>query len=109
MLGPDPAAVAGMTLSRAILRRVWRFAAPYRRMIIAFLAVIVGAALISLVPPLLFRAILDDAIPDGDRRLLNVLAGVIVAAALADAGLALAERYLSSRIGESLTSQAIPQ
>ncbi len=102
MLGPDPAAVAGVTLSRAILRRVWRFAAPYRRMIIAFLAVIVGAALISLVPPLLFREILDGAIPDGDRGRLNLLAGFVVAAAQADAGLARGERYLSSRIGEGV-------
>jgi ATP-binding cassette subfamily B protein len=102
MLGPDPAAVAGAKLSRAILRRVWRFAAPYRRMLLTFLAVIVAAALISLAPPLLFRSILDDAIPDGDRRTLNLLAGLIVASALADAGLALAERYLSSRIGEGV-------
>ena len=30
MLGSDPAAVEGMRLSRTVLRRVWRFAAPYR-------------------------------------------------------------------------------
>jgi ATP-binding cassette subfamily B protein len=102
MIGSDPEAVAGMTLSRAVLRRVWTFAAPYRRLLAAFLAIIVGASLVSLVPPLLFRRILDDAIPSGDRALLNVLAAFVVVAALADAGLALGERYLSARIGEGV-------
>jgi ATP-binding cassette subfamily B protein len=102
MIGSDPAAVAGARISRAVLRRVWRFATPYRRLIGWFLAIIVASSLISLVPPLLFREILDHAIPRGDRGLLNLLAGCIVAAALADAGLALGERYLSSRIGEGV-------
>ncbi len=102
MIGSDPAAVAGMKLSRAVLRRVWRFATPYRRLIAGFLAVIVASSLLSLAPPLLFRDILDRAIPDSDRGLLNILAGLVVAAALADALLALVERYLSSRIGEGI-------
>jgi len=102
MIGPDPAGVEGVALDRNVVRRVWRFAEPYRRMIIAFLVVIILAALASLVPPLLFRSILDDAIPSSDRGLINLLAGLIVLAALADAGLALAERYMSSRIGEGV-------
>jgi ATP-binding cassette, subfamily B, bacterial len=102
MIGADPAAIQGATISRAVLRRVWRFAAPYRGLLGLFLVVIIAASLISLVPPLLFREILDDAIPQGDRGLLNVLGALIVVAALADAGLALAERYLSSRIGEGV-------
>ena len=102
MIGSDPAAIAGATVDRTVLRRVWRFARPYRGMLAGFLAVIVAAALISLVPPLLFREILDTAVPDGDRGLLHVLAALIVAAAVADAGLALLERYLSARIGEGV-------
>ncbi|MFP5256411.1 MAG: ABC transporter ATP-binding protein [Acidimicrobiia bacterium] len=102
MIGSDPAAVAGARLNRAVVRRVWRFATPYRRQIGTFVAVLAAAALIGLAPPLLFREILDDAIPNGDRGLLNVLAGFVVVAALVDAGLALAERYLSSRIGEGI-------
>ncbi|HJR25090.1 MAG TPA: ABC transporter ATP-binding protein [Acidimicrobiales bacterium] len=98
----DPSAVDGATLDRTVVRRAWRFARPYRRFIAGFLFVIVAAAVLSLVPPLLFREILDDAIPNGDTGLLNGLALLIVGAALADAGMALAERYLSSRIGEGL-------
>jgi ATP-binding cassette subfamily B protein len=102
MIGADPAAVAGARLSRAVLRRVWRFAKPYRKLLAGFLAIIVASSLISLVPPLLFREILDEAIPESNRGLLHVLAALIVAAALADAGLALGERYLSARIGEGV-------
>ena len=102
LIGSDPTAVAGMTVSRAVLRRVWRFAAPYRTQIAGFLAVIVLASVLSLAPPLLFRAILDHAIPDANRGLLHVLASFVVAAAVADALLALVERYLSSRIGEGI-------
>ena len=102
MIGSDPDAVAGVKLSRAVLRRVWTFAAPYRKLLALFLTIIVAASLVSLAPPLLFRRILDDAIPQGDRGLLNVLAAFVVVSAIADAGLALGERYLSSRIGEGV-------
>ena len=102
MIGSDPTAVAGIDLDRAVVRRVWRFAHPYRPLLIGFLVVLVVTALVSLAPPLLFREIIDRAIPDGDRGLLNVLAAFVVLAAVADAALALVERYLSSRIGEGV-------
>ena len=55
-----------------------------------------------LAPPLLFRAILDTAIPDSDKGLITVLASVLVLAALGDALLAIVQRWYSSRIGEGL-------
>ena len=102
MIGSDPSEVEGMHLNRVVVRRVWRFARPYRSALLGFLAVIVASALVSLAPPLLFRAIIDDAIADQDRGLLHLLAGLVVVAAIADAALALVERYVSSRIGEGV-------
>jgi ATP-binding cassette subfamily B protein len=102
LLGHDPSAVAGKSLDRLVVRRVWQFARPYRTMLVGFLGVILVSALLSLAPPLLFREILDDAIPNDDRGLLHLLAGLIVAAALMDAGLALVERWFSARVGEGL-------
>jgi ATP-binding cassette subfamily B protein len=58
--------------------------------------------LLALAPPLLFRAILDTAIPNEDRSLITTLAVVVVFAAIGDAGLAIVQRWLSSRIGEGL-------
>lgn len=102
MIGADPALVAGARLDAQVVRRVWRFARPYRAAIGGFLLIIVASSLLGLVPPLLFREILDHAIPDGDGSRLNLLGALVVAAAVSDAGLALGERYLSSRIGEGV-------
>ena len=102
MMPSDASAVEGATLGRDILRRVWGFARPYRNRIIGFLAAIVTAALLGLAPPLLFKLIVDDAIADGDRGYLTVLALLAIAAAVADSLLSLVERWLSSAIGEGL-------
>jgi ATP-binding cassette subfamily B protein len=102
MLGSDPANVAGATVGRGLMRRVWGFARPYRALIFGFLATIIGAAIIAVIPPLLFRAILDTAIPDQNRSQLNLLAALIIAAAVAEALLSLFERWWSSKIGEGL-------
>jgi ATP-binding cassette, subfamily B, bacterial len=102
ILGADPAGVAGARFDRGIVRRVLAFARPYRGQLLRLLGVIVAAALVSLVPPLLFRAIIDDAVPTGDRALLNRLAALVVLAALVEAALALTERWVSARIGEGV-------
>ena len=59
--------IEGAKLNRAVIRRAWGYATPYRKQLAGFLIVILTSALISLVPPLLFREILDDAIPNHDR------------------------------------------
>ena len=102
MMPRDAEAVKGKRLDRGIVGRVWQFARPYRWSIAGFLAAILAASLLGLVPPFVFRAILDDAIPNSDRALVWSLAAVAVLAALADAGLAIVQRWFSSRIGEGL-------
>ena len=101
-IGADPHAIEGASVGRRTLGRVWVLARPYRAMLFGFLATIVLAALLALVPPLIIRAILDDAIPEGDRHMVTVLAGLMAAAAFAEAVLSLGERWWSSRIGEGL-------
>ena len=101
-LGRDPEAVKGRTLDRAVARRVLTFAAPYKRMIALFVIAILLGALLSQVPALLFREIIDDAIVNSDRGYVNLLAGLILGAAFATALLAFFERWWSARIGEGL-------
>ena len=101
-LGRDPEAVKGRSLDRAVARRVLGFAAPYRRMIALFVVAILLGALLSQVPALLFREIIDDAIVNSDRGYVNLLAGLILGAAFATALLAFVERWWSARIGEGL-------
>lgn len=102
MMRNDAEAVKGKRLEGRSLRRAWHFARPYRRTIVVFLLAIVGAAAVELVPPFAFRQIIDVAIPAGDRSEITFLAGVVVAAALADAGLAIVQRWCSAHIGEGL-------
>lgn len=102
LLPGDADAVKGARMKRASLRRAWQFSSAYKWKIIGFLIAIVASALIALAPPLLFRAILDRAIPQQNRGLITTLAIILVVAAIADAGLAITQRWLSSSIGEGL-------
>ncbi|MFM7082448.1 MAG: ABC transporter ATP-binding protein [Actinomycetota bacterium] len=102
LLPRDSEAVAGRSLERQTLRRVWHFAQPYRATIAVFLTAILASALIALVPPFVFRAIIDDAIPSRDRGAVWWLALVAVLAALGEAVLAIVQRWGSARVGEGL-------
>ena len=53
----DPTAVEGRTLDPALVRRVGRFAHPYRWQLVGFITMIAAGAGLALVPPLLFRTI----------------------------------------------------
>ena len=102
MMPGDSDAVKGKRLQRRSLRRAWQFARPYRRTIALFLGAIVLAALVALVAPFAFRDILNHGIPDKDRGRITMLAIVVVIASLADAGLAIVQRWCSAHIGEGL-------
>ena len=102
MMPGDSDAVKGVQLQDGTLRRVWGFAQPYRGTIAIFLAAIFAAALLALVAPFVVRGIIDTAIPEGDRGLIVMLASIAVAAAVADAVLAIVQRWCSAKVGEGL-------
>ncbi len=101
-LGHDPSAVAGKSFDRQVLARVRELARPYKWQIVGFLATIVVDALVALVPVWLFKRIIEEGIPHKDKGLITLLTVLAMSAALADAGLSLAQRWWSSRIGEGL-------
>jgi ATP-binding cassette subfamily B protein len=102
MMHQDPESVRGARLRADTVRRVGRFARPYRLQLIGFVLTIAAGAGLALVPPLQFRTIIDDALPSGDRGRLTALSAVVVGAALAGAAVQLLERNWSARIGEGL-------
>lgn len=102
VLGQDPAGVKGHSFDRSLARRSWDFARPYKGKIIAFVVIIVAAALLQLVPPILFGRIIDQGVAEGNRDLVTTLSIIVVIAAIADAALSLVERWLSARVGEGL-------
>src|SRR5437588_13076587 len=97
----DRDALKGTTVNRSLVRRVWRFARPYRWMIVAFLVTIVLDSLIGIAPPLVFRRLIN-VIPKHDYGSINLLALLAVGLALGNAGLSVVQRWWSSRIGEGL-------
>jgi ATP-binding cassette, subfamily B, bacterial len=97
--GRDREAVAGKSLDRAVMRRVWTFARAYRRMLWFFLATILLTSLVGILPPLVFKRIIDDAIPRGDLGQVYRLAALSLVLAVAQAALTVVGRWYSARIG----------
>jgi ATP-binding cassette subfamily B protein len=89
-------------VNRRLALRVWGFTKAYRRKLLAFLAVITAGAVLGVVPPLLFKEIIDHAIPSADRGQVTVLALLTVGAAVGAALLDLAQRWYSAVIGEGV-------
>ncbi len=100
--GRDSEELRGKRIDRALVRRVLGFARPYRKLLGAFIVAVVIGAVIGAIPPLLFKALIDTAVPDKNRGMVALLAGVTVMLAVANAVLSLVQRYFSSRIGEGL-------
>jgi ATP-binding cassette, subfamily B, bacterial len=89
-------------LARGTLRRIATFARPYTGIIVFFLVLVVVDALLVVASPLLFKTIIDDGVSKGDSALVTWLALLVALIAFAEAGLTLAQRYFSARIGEGL-------
>ncbi len=98
----DPDAVRGKRVERQLLLRVFRMTRPYRAALIGFIISVIAAAIVGVIPALLFRSLLDTAVPNKDQTLVLVLAVAAVAVALASAGLSLVQRWYSARVGEGL-------
>jgi len=100
-MSQDPE-VAQHRLTRGVLRRIVRFARPYRSLIILFVALIALTAALAVAPPLLFGLIIDRGVLQENRRLLVSLTLTLVVLAVAQAALNLLQRWCSAKIGEGL-------
>ncbi len=89
-------------LTRSLLRRVWEFARPYRWQVFALLLTIFAITGLTLVPPLLFRQLIDVALPNENVQMLNLLALGLVAIPLLNGLIGVLQRRLSARVGEGV-------
>ncbi len=94
--------VAKQKLAPGTIKRIIRFASPYRLLITTLLILLAVDAALGTVTPLLVREVLNKGIGQHRPHLVIVLAVVMAVIAVFDSGLALVERYFSSRIGEGL-------
>jgi len=86
----------------ALVRRVLNYGAPYRRLILITLFLILIQTAITLLNPLIFRDLIDYTLPNGDTGRLNVLALALVAIPFTNALLGLVIRRANSMIGEGV-------
>lgn len=94
--------VARRKLAKGTGRRILRYARPYTRQLALFLAVTVASAVSAAAVPLLLKFIIDDGVTPGRRDLVIWGAVLVAVLAVLDAGMSLAGRWASARVGEGL-------
>jgi len=89
-------------INRAGLKRIGEYFRPYWFQWSLILLCIIVAAGLNVLPPFCVALILDRAIPNEDLRLLGLLAGAMVALALASGLIGVLEQSLTARAGQGI-------
>jgi len=89
-------------ITRELLARVWGFAHPYRLRVTGLLVTILAISGISLISPLLYRDLIDIAIPNRDVARLNWLALGMIAIPIVNGIIGVWQRQLNAAIGEGV-------
>ena len=88
--------------SRATMRRIAGFARPHRRRLVRFLLLSVLTAVLAVATPLLAARVVNAIVQGAEVGFVVRIAVLIAVIAIAEAGLGIATRWLSARIGEGL-------
>jgi len=96
------ASVIEETVRPGTTKRILKFASPYAGLLAFFLALVIIDAIIGILNPLIYRTIINDGILEGNAKLIVNLALLVGALAIVDAGLGLAQSYLSAKIGNAI-------
>ncbi len=97
----DPS-VKEQKLKPGTIKRIFKFALPYRTNIFIFLATVIVDAALVVATPLLLKQLIDDGVIPKNGEVVTRLAIFVGLLAIADAGFNMLGRYFSSRIGEGL-------
>ncbi|MBP3037818.1 ABC transporter ATP-binding protein [Arthrobacter sp. zg-ZUI100] len=89
-------------ISRETLKRIITFASPYKRQLIGFVLLSTLGAFLAVATPVLAGEVVNALVAGSAVDRVFWLAGLIAVVALADAGVSLATRWFSSRIGEQV-------
>lgn len=94
--------VKNKQLSSGTLKRVMTYATEFRVYIFLYLSLLVFDSLLVVAQPLLFKRIVDVAIPNKDLGMVITMSLLIAGTAILGAALGLISRRMSSTIGEGL-------
>ncbi|HEX3540899.1 MAG TPA: ABC transporter ATP-binding protein [Acidimicrobiales bacterium] len=100
--GHQDESVVDQPLPPGIVRRIARFARPYRRLLALFMVLIIADVAVTAANPLIYRAVIDEGILRHRGSLVVELAILVGFLAVVDAGLSLWQRWVSARVGEGL-------
>jgi len=94
--------VKNQKLKPGTLKRIAKFAIPYKITLTFFLITVVIDAFLVVATPLLLRKLIDDGVIPKNGELVTKLAFAVGVIAVLDALFSMAGRWFSSRIGEGL-------
>jgi ATP-binding cassette subfamily B protein len=89
-------------IDRSILARVFAYGRPYWVPILIVLVAIAITSLIELIPPLLYRDLIDNVLPNHDLSRLNLLAAGMLGIPLLSGAINVVQRYFSAKAGEGI-------
>jgi ATP-binding cassette subfamily B protein len=95
-----PERPADPAVRRAYLRRVVALFRPYRRRLSGVLALILFSSALGVIPALLLRQVIDEALPDQNLWLLNWLVAGMVGIAVVTGALGVVQTLLSNQVGQ---------
>jgi ATP-binding cassette subfamily B protein len=98
--GDRPERPADPQVRKANLRRIVRLFVPYRARLGIVLALILFSSALAAISPFLIREIFDEALPDEDTDLLNLLVGGLIAIAIVTGVLGVLQTWLSNVVGQ---------
>lgn len=84
------------------MKRVWSYGRPYIGGLLGILATIIVISSLSVVPAILMRLLIDEAIEGQDFALLTVLGLAMILVPLINAAVGVVQRWYSSRVGEGI-------
>src|SRR5215212_5011288 len=88
--------------SWALIRRVFSYARPHWKAIAIVLCTIVVTSLLGLIPPLLYRDLIDNVLPHRNFTRLNWVALGMISIPVISGLISIIQRYYSARAGEGL-------
>ena len=98
----DPDRLGGFSLDSAMLKRAWRFAQPYRGRLLGYLLITIVGGALQVLPALVIRRIVDQALPSHSATQVAVLAIVLGLLFVANSALHVAAAWSGLRIGSGI-------
>ncbi|MFE5317829.1 ABC transporter ATP-binding protein [Paenibacillus sp. NPDC056579] len=90
------------TIKRASVRRIFALFIPYRHLTIFIIIVALVSSIMSLIPPILLKSIIDTAIPDRNINLLLLMGGGVLVVTLLSGGLDVVQNHLENIVGQRI-------